>query len=183
MIQVISINTHALLLLSFMFAVSSCIAILSNYCTEMEVSMRTQENEMASDGDINVGSNTEITVGMQTGDRVQGTDQAVLPVVSVVDNDADTVGQQDHGSGRDTPGQQDRGRGRDTAGQQNCDSGRDTAGQQDHGRGRDTAGQQDRGRGRDTAGQQNRDSGRGTAGQQNLGSGRVEVYGWTNKEV
>ena len=180
MIEVIRINTHALLLLSFMFAVSCCIAILSNYFTEMEVSVRT---EMASDGDINVGSNTEITVGVQTGDRVQGTDQAVLPVISVVDNDADTIGQQNHGSGRDTPGQQDHGRGKDTAGQQDHGRGRDTAGQQNCDSGRDTAGQQDHGSGRDTAGQQNRDSGRGTAGQQNLGSGRVEVYGWTNKEV
>ena len=52
---------------------------------------------MASDGDINVGSNTEITV-VQTGDQLQvGLDQAVLPVESVVDNDA--IGQQDHGSG------------------------------------------------------------------------------------
>ena len=64
---------------------------------------------MDSDGDINVGSNTEITVGMQTGDRVQGTDQAVLPVESVVDNNADAIGQQDHGSGSDTVGQQDHG--------------------------------------------------------------------------
>ena len=53
---------------------------------------------MASDGDTNVGSNTEITVGVQTGARVQGTDQAVLPVESVEDNNTDTAGQQDHGS-------------------------------------------------------------------------------------
>ena len=53
---------------------------------------------MASDGDINVGSNTEITVGIQTRDQLQvGIDQAVLPVESLVDNDA--IGQQDHDSG------------------------------------------------------------------------------------
>ena len=67
--------------------------MLSMYCTEMEVSMRTEEIEMASDGDINVASNTEVT-SMQTGDQVQGT---VLPVESVVDNNADAIGQQDHG--------------------------------------------------------------------------------------
>ena len=61
----------------------------------MEVSMRMREIEMASDGDINVASNTEITIniGMQTGNQVQGT---VLPVESVVDNNADAIGQQDH---------------------------------------------------------------------------------------
>ena len=53
---------------------------------------------MASDGDTNVGSNTEITVGIQTRDQLQvGIDQAVLTVESVVNNDA--IGQQDHGSG------------------------------------------------------------------------------------
>ena len=59
-----------------------------------------QKNEIVSDGNMknNVHSNTEITVGVQTGDRVQGTDQAVLPVESVLDNNADTAGQQDHGS-------------------------------------------------------------------------------------
>ena len=78
----------------------------------MAVSLRTQETEMtiiASDGDINVASNTEITVGVQTGDQVQGIDQTVLPVESVVDNSTNTAGQQDHGSGSDTVGQQNHG--------------------------------------------------------------------------
>ena len=145
---------------------------------------------MASDGDINVASNIETTVGMQTGDQVQGIDQAVLPVVSVVDSDADTAGEQDHAdSGRDTAGQQDHDSGRDTAGQQDHGSGRDTAGQQNRGRGRVIAGQQIRGRGirviagqqihgreRAIAGQQNHGSGRDTAGQQSLGSGSDAVY-------
>ena len=61
---------------------------------------------MASDGDTNVGSNTEITVGVQTGDQVQGTDQAALPVESVEDNNADAAGQQDHGSGGEITNQE-----------------------------------------------------------------------------
>ena len=61
---------------------------------------------MASDGDINIGSNTEITVGMQTGDQVQGIDQAVLPVESVEDNNSDAAGQQDHASGGEITNQE-----------------------------------------------------------------------------
>ena len=58
---------------------------------------------MASDGDINIGSNTEITVGVQTGDQVQGIDQAVE---SGEDNNADVAGQQDHGSGGEITNQE-----------------------------------------------------------------------------
>ena len=58
-----------------------------------------QKNEIVRDGNMknNVGSNAEIAVGVQTGDQVQGTDQAALPVESVLDSNADTAGQQDHG--------------------------------------------------------------------------------------
>ena len=55
-----------------------------------------QKNALVHDGGIK-NNNTEKAVGMQTGDRVQGTDQAVQ---SVVDNNinTDTAGQQDHAS-------------------------------------------------------------------------------------